>query len=263
MHRSLHLQLKRELFSFPMFISIVIGLVFLLHPLCIPLFMSIKYASPFDYVFIFYTPHSGGVFDLFAPALAVLPAATVFCDDYNSGYIKSITMRTTKKKYIAERLLCNSIAGGFALAIPVLFIFAISLIFGEPYLRSSIPDGFSTFYADTVFENIQFVWGGLLVSVIVIALTFLFGMVWASIGLCVSAFLTNRYIALAFPIILYYSINILFSRLGFTMLSPVNTIMPNAYMTPSLVYVLVFQFILLFTSAILFVFGVNRRLKNV
>ena len=34
--------------------------------------------------------HSLSGYDLFAPILAVLPAAALFCEDYNSGYVKSI-----------------------------------------------------------------------------------------------------------------------------------------------------------------------------
>lgn len=246
-----------------MLISILIGFIFLFQPLLGVIYMSSKNSIPIDYVYIFYVPHASGVFDLFAPALAVLPAATLFCDEYNSGFLKSILMRTDKKKYIIERIICNSISGGFALAIPILLIFVVSLVFGEPYLKSNIPENFSTFYEGTVFENIQFIWGGLFVSVITIVLTFIFGMVWANAGLCISAFVTNKYVSLAFPIILYYCASITLYRFNLIMLSPMNTIMPNADKTPSLSFVFVYQFILWCTGATLFAFGIHRRLKNV
>jgi hypothetical protein len=43
-----------------------------------------------------YNSHARSGFDLFAPILAVLPATTLFCEDYNSGYIKSILSRAEK-----------------------------------------------------------------------------------------------------------------------------------------------------------------------
>ena len=62
--------------------------------------------------------HAASGFDLFAPILAVLPATTLFCEDYNSGYIKSILWRTEKRRYIFETVLCSSVAGGLAVFLP-------------------------------------------------------------------------------------------------------------------------------------------------
>ena len=56
---------------------------------------------------------------LFAPIFAVLPATILFCDDYNSGYIKNILSRIEKRKYIKEILICSSISGGLAIFIPL------------------------------------------------------------------------------------------------------------------------------------------------
>jgi len=63
---------------------------------------------------IFVTDATSG-FGLFAPILAVLPATTLFCDDYNSGYIKPILSRIEKKRYIKEKLFFQEVCKIFLL----------------------------------------------------------------------------------------------------------------------------------------------------
>lgn len=262
MNKSFHLLLKRSIFNIPMLSSILVGCIFLLQPLYKVIYFSVVNSKKLDYAYLFYIPHASGVFDLFAPVLCVLPSVTLFCDDYNTGFLKNVLIRTNKNRYIKNIILCNGIAGGLTILIPMLFIFIISIIFGEPYLIQNLNENFGTLYEMSVFENIQFIWGGILVCFIILTLSFIFGVVWSTIGLTISAFLTNRYIAISFPIILYYSLSLILSRYNLIAFSPMNTIIPNGGNINSLCFIYIYQLSILVMSIIVLKIGLFRRLKN-
>lgn len=81
--------------------------------------------------------------------------------------------------------------------------------------------GYQTFLDEGIFANIQFIWGGLLVVFLLLLLSFLFGAVWSNIGLCISAFIPNKYIALATPFALYFPyISFYIKRAAYYFLAP-------------------------------------------
>ena len=126
MSRSLGRRLKMSIFSPAMFVSVFVGCWFLMWNRVANLVSyNAKYGAVLTFkdigaVFLddIAVSHSLSGYDLFAPILAVLPAAAVFCEDYNSGYIKSILSRASKRWYIRETFLCSSIAGGLAIFLP-------------------------------------------------------------------------------------------------------------------------------------------------
>lgn len=74
-----------------------------------------------------------GGFGIFATILAVLPASTLFCEDYNSGYCKAILCRVERKRYLQETLLCSGISGGLAVFLPgSAQRYSFGIINGEP-----------------------------------------------------------------------------------------------------------------------------------
>ena len=209
--------------------------------------------------------HSLSGYDLFAPILAVLPAAAAFCDDYNSGYIKSILSRTSKGRYIREALLCSSIAGGLAVFLPCF----LSGLFYLANGKLNTPEngngwGYSTSFDETVYAGMQYVWSGLLLALMLMALAFLFGAVWSGVGLLVSALLPNKYLALAAPFALYFSMHLIFYRTEFLLvLSPVNMLMPNTTFIPFPLYPLLYEALLLGLVCVLFSVSAERRLRDV
>ena len=120
MKTSLSIRLRAAIFSPAMLISVLLGLILLLKfHITHYIWYYIKYGainfSDMGTTFlneIFVTDATSG-FGLFAPILAVLPATTLFCDDYNSGYIKPILSRIEKKRYIKETIFCSTIAGAW------------------------------------------------------------------------------------------------------------------------------------------------------
>lgn len=209
--------------------------------------------------------HSLSGYDLFAAILAVLPAAAAFCDDYNSGYIKSILSRASKRQYIRETFFCSSIAGGLAVFLPCFLSGVFFLMNGKlDTLENRNSWGYSTAFDETVYAGIQYVWGGLLLALMLLALAFLFGAIWSDVGLLVSVLLPNKYLALAAPFALYFSIHLIFYRTGFLlMLSPVNMLMPDTVFIPFVLYPLFYEVLLLGLVCVLFFILAKRRLWDV
>lgn len=270
MSKSISIRLRAAIFSPAMLVSITIGLFLMLKfHIARWISYSLQYgATSFSDMGSTYLNeisfiHAISGFDLFAPILAVLPATTLFCDDYNSGYIKSILSRTERKQYINETYLCSSIAGGLAVFIPTFIVNLLMIVSFKPNtLENNL--GYETFLDEGIFANIQFIWGGLLVAIILTLLSFLFGSVWSNVGLCISAFMPNKYVALAAPFVLYFSSHLILYRLGSVLVfSPVNMIMPNADFLPNLSYPFIYQGVFIIFTFLLFKQAAQRRIRDV
>jgi len=269
--RSLKTQLKRAILSPGMILSVIIGTYLLTSGFLLNVIMynisvgplSIKEASS-TFLEDINSSHALGGFDLFAPILAVLPAVTFFCEDYNSGYIKSILGRVNRKRYLNEHLICSTVAGGLSIFLPTLISSAFYMVIGGPYLEENIRQGYESLYAASIFKDIQFIFGGGLIVVLLLILSFLFGAVWSNVGLCISVLHPNRYIALAFPFVLYFFLFLFCYRINALLfLSPVNMLMPDVSVITFLGYPFIYQAVWLAVVSGLFFFGAKRRLRDV
>lgn len=273
MSKSLCKRLKMSIFSPAMVVSICVGIWFLMWSRVANL---ISYNARYDAALTFRdigaiflddmaVSHSLSGYDLFAPILAVLPAAAIFCEDYNSGYIKSILSRVEKRRYISETLLCSSIAGGLAVFFPCFLSGLFYLVNGKLDTLENINSwGYSTSFDETVYAHMQYIWGGLLLALMLMLLAFLFGAIWSNVGLLVSVLFPNKYLALAAPFALYFSIHLIFYRLEFLlMFSPVNMLMPNTTFIPFILYPLLYEVLLLILICVLFAVLIRRRMWDV
>lgn len=273
MSKSFMKRLKRSVFSPAMIVSVFVGIWFLTWSRVATLISyNANYGAGLSFrdigsIFLddIAMSHSLSGYDLFAPILAVLPAATLFCEDYNSGYIKFILSRVEKRRYIRETLLCSSVAGGLAIFLPCFLSGLFYLVNGRLDTPENINSwGYSTVFDDTVYSRMQYVWGGLLLGLMLMALAFLFGAIWSNAGLFVSVLCPNKYVALAVPFALYFSVHLIFYRLGFLLVfSPVNMLMPNTTFIPFAFYPLLYEALLLGVICLLFCWFVQRRLRDV
>lgn len=265
MSNSLSIRLKSKLLSWSTVLGVLVGFALLMW---FPVTNWLQYnrligPASFsqmcsDFVNEVLVAHAQSGFDLFAPIFAVLPSVTIFCDDYNSGYIKSILCRSSKRKYITNCIVCCSISGGLAVLLPDLLCSSIFMLVSDPHL----PDAYGSSFA--LYSNIEFVWGGRLLILVFLFFSFLFGVVWANIGLCISAYAPNKFIALAAPFALYYGATLILQRTGyFAILAPENMIQPTYAELPNLFFPLIYQLLLLCGALILFCKRINRRLQNV
>lgn len=204
-----------------------------------------------------------GGFCMFTPILAVLPASTLFCDDYNSGYCKEILTRVTRKRYLAETMLCTGISGGLAVFLPVLISDILWILNGKPNTREIMGGGA---FNGTVYQEIQFIWNGFFMVLFLLLLAFLFGVSWSVIGLGVSAFIPNRYITLAAPFALFFGSHLVLYGLGggsLLLFSPANVTMPAANFIPFPAFPLVYQIVMLVIASGICWKMLERRLWDV
>lgn len=271
MSRSLRVRLKTTILSPAMFISVCLGVFMLMWQHIFNVIIYNLSIGPVTlkemgsiYLDDIYGSHALSGFDLFAPILAVLPATTLFCDDYNSGYVKYILNRVEKKQYIRETIICSSIAGGLAIFLPSLITSIFYIVNGKPNTPENAGINYFTVFDETVYSQLQFVWEGMLLVILLLILAFLFGAIWSNVGLCISTFIPNRYVALAAPFALYFIMHLVFYRIGFLLvLSPVNMLMPAAIFIPSVGYPFIYQIVLFLLVVLTFDRSIKGRLNDV
>lgn len=271
MSKSLSLRLRSAVFSWPMFASIFVGLFLLMwHSISNWILYSVTFGmSPYSdmlnvYLDEIYKANNLGGFSMFAAILAALPASILFCEDYNSGYCKSILCRIERSRYLRETVLCAGISGGLAVFFPSLFSDFIFILFAKPNTVENMSFNYATVFDETVYCQLQFVWGGLFMVLFLLLLAFLFGATWSLVGLCVSALIPNRYIALAVPFALFFGAHLILYRLDTPLLfSPANVLMPAADFIPFPAFPLLYQLVLLGMICLLCWRFLKRRLFDV
>lgn len=271
MSNSLRLRLRTAILSWPMLASISVGFILnMWYSVYHWILYCISYGSvPFHvmcstYLDEIFKANDLSGFGIFAVILAVLPASTVFCDDYNSGYCKAILCRVERKWYLRETMLCSGISGGLAIFIPKLLSDIIFIINGKSNIVANMGINYFTVFDETVYKELQFIWGGLFMVLFLLLLAFLFGTSWSMMGLCISALVPNRYIALAAPFALFFGAHLILYRMGDTLLfSPANVLMPATNFIPFPAFPLLYQLGML---AVVLILGWNllkRRLWDV
>lgn len=172
-----------------------------------------------------------GIISLIVPLLAVLPFADSYLSDRLNGYVNSVLLRTTWRHYLSAKFLANLLAGGVAVALPILLLFAYTIgayprgilpIEQSRTVVGGIPDGpFASFYRPSPALYIFLLAG----------LAFIFGTVYATLGLAVSALTRSRYIVLATPFLLYHIANFVLAVLQLEEWTPPATFISDAAAT--------------------------------
>ncbi len=131
---------------------------------------------------------------------------TAFLNDYRSNFYRSCVLRSGKLSYTLSKYLSCVVTGGLTLALGlVLFILIMRIKFPfiaeessylESYIRSS-----NTMFTGKILEGGHY-FGFFAVQTL---LAFLFGALWSSVGICLSAFITDKYVASFSPYIIWYA----------------------------------------------------------
>lgn len=261
--RSFGKSLKSAVFSINFLISVTVGLVLLVSPKFSQILASLKYGMKMHWLYFTDLALINGSFTIFAPILAAFPYTARFCEEYESGYVKSILTRGRPVKYLLGKFTANGVAGGFALSVPLAVFVGFAIAIGEPYRRADVPDGWATVFEKTIFEKTQFAWGGIAVLLIVVVLAFLSGAVWANVGLCLSAFVQNKYLAVGFPLVLYYGVTVILVGTKIFGFSPMNLIYPTTFDSIPLYVNIPFQLFELLILLVAFIVKGRAVLKNV
>lgn len=247
---------KSQLFSTGMLISLLLGLVLLVEPQYQYFLYFARWDNKADYINFFFSSLALGGYLIFTPIITVMPGVFRFCDEYNSGYLRFMLVRSkSRRKYMFSRLFSNAVCGGAANALPLAVFALIMLIFCDPY----VPNGHSKTPLDgSILQPFENVAGGLGLVGVIILLAFLFGVVWGVIGTALSAAVPNRYVALCGPFVLFFLMHLVASALPKEKFSPTNTILPD--ILPSFGFLFLYQAVLLVLGCAAFIFFARRRL---
>lgn len=72
---------------------------------------------------------TGFVFFLLLPILAMLPFGVSYFSDRESGYLKNLYTRMSRKQYLRNKFLAAFLSGGTAVAVPLVLNLLCSMIF--------------------------------------------------------------------------------------------------------------------------------------
>lgn len=256
MKNNIMLDIEKNIFSVTALMSIIIALLIFIQKIIDSGIGNYSYGNLISYYFLF-TP-----FLNFAPIFVSVVSSAGICDDIKDGYIKSILLRQSRKKYAINKFISCTVSGGCVLAFAVIILMIIVIICGFPDEKNNNLWGGP--FDKVAFESIQYVGGGLLTILTVIILSFIFGMVWSGVGLAFSVFIPNKYLTIAFPLMVYYAINMLLNEFQeLIKFTPANTIVPGTLLVPSIGFILTEQLIAFFIITVIYFLGIKRRLKNV
>lgn len=139
----------------------------------------------------------GGVFsEYFATIMAAIPFATNYCKETEGGMSIYKISRCGSRAYVRSKFLVASLLGGLTLFLGGLIFSAILGI----YLPIVTPGKLFESQWVPYFQALN-TGNGVLYMVIVLYISFLGGCLWASVGLCASAYFPSRYVAVCAPFI--------------------------------------------------------------
>ncbi|MEG1411495.1 MAG: hypothetical protein RSD36_16775 [Terrisporobacter sp.] len=192
---------------------------------------------------------------LIFPILASITYSDSYWLDLNTGFAKSVYTRTKKSNYLISRYITNFIIGGISVLIPL--IVSLYLLFMT--VPAVTPSIFSqTDIAKEMFCNL-FYFHPYIYILIYLFMSFMFGGVYASIGLAVSNFCKNRFLVIGIPILSYLSMYI-FEIAGLPQLVPAKFLSASQSVLGINITSIVIIFLILFVgSLILYVVGAKSH----
>lgn len=156
-----------------------------------------------------------GFFPIFALLGATLPYADTLVQERTQKFARYVLLRTRHRRYLLTKFFVNGLVGGFAIALPLALFFSFtSWKYARtlPPLSGTLLDSWlscniGTFLCDLYRSSPdQYIFWRIL-------LAFIYGTVFATLGMSFSAFTSNRYVVLFSPfffeLMLAYGLNFL------------------------------------------------------
>jgi hypothetical protein len=191
-------------------------------------FYNLNPSPPQGWHFAFYNAYdawiravSAGAFTLFAPLAATLPYADSFAQERSQKLSRYILLRVKHKHYLLTKFFVNGLSGGLAVALPMAIFFGFTSL---KYVRILPPTSSSGYTEDWMrcygFLSEFYLSAPDLYVFYRSLLGFAFGLVFATLGMAISAFTNNRYIILSFPLIFKFIVAFGVNFLGIPVFSP-------------------------------------------
>ena len=131
---------------------------------------------------------------------------TTFLNDYHSNFYRHCVMRSGKLNYTLSKYLSCVVTGGITLALGlVVFVLILRVKFpliaeNSSYLELYVRSSASIFTGELLARGHYI---GFFAAYTLLA--FLFGALWSSVGICMSAFILDKYVASFSPYIIWYT----------------------------------------------------------
>lgn len=179
-----------------MLLSIAAAAAMLGHPY---IKYSMELSRGSDVLYLITLPMATSMFGTFAAVFPALPYSLSFAEDYNTSYFRFLLIRKGRKRYVLQKIFSVAASGAVMMTAAFGIIFLIAVLYGEPTTRENV----SEFYKSGIWYSMAPVWGGKLVLLLKLILAAMFGAVWSSFCLLLSALTLNRYVAFIGTFILY------------------------------------------------------------
>ncbi|MDF2504702.1 hypothetical protein [Clostridium sp.] len=207
--------------------------------------------TPFDDFIFFKLNPISNLLIIIMPIISTLSYSDSYIEDVKSGSIKNIYTRYKRQSYLLSKYFANFVVSGVCFSIPLLLNY-ISLILLYPSVQSDRVFGYTTIGYGGLYSELFYGHGNLYIIMWII-IYFLYSGAFASIALCFSTFLKNKFVALFIPFMLIFLVEI------FTELSNKMKYSPAHFLYLSLdqsFFIILLEFIFIFVTTIsLFFFG--------
>lgn len=243
--------LKRIVSGWQFYAAILCGLALFTHPVLLNRGFW-EYASPLE---LFSMAMGVSDFTPFAVIFAVLPYGTAFCMDCKSEYANSIVSRIGIRKYTWGRWASVSLSGAMVMGFLMLGTVTMCLTGAKmPETEMS-----ASFLKGGPWENLPLLMNGFWFYLLRICLAMLFGSLWATVGLIVSAVAPNPYVVLILPFVIYQGAWYL---LGLSIFNPIYYFRADFQGIPSLPFSFGYQIFWNAVAALAAQVLMRRRLRR-
>lgn len=193
----------------------------------------------------------GNIIALLVPLIAVLPYADSLVEDRVSGFLRFVLIRVSYRYYLFAKFAVCWLSGGVATALPMLCFFVFVLLL---YPRGLLPLSLARVVPTGPLSGLYATAPDLYIFFLV-ALAFVFGGVYAILGLAVATLTDNRYVVVVIPFLLYHVANFVLALLGWEVWTPPVTFAPHIMNQVSWLEVLGELGAVLLGSSILFIWS--------
>lgn len=216
-----------------------------------------------DILFMFKYATGGSSFNHVLLLFCALPYTTSFCNDWNSKYIRSVVARMGTRRYALCKIISCALSSGTAMVLGII-LFTLPLTLRIPLVDTSSRlanyQQFITTLGGGFLLNGHFI----MYFIVYIYLAFLAAAFWSVLGLCVSAYIPNKFVALFTPFIGLYVLAYITSKfpiwLQLNKITNGDCIINGTFV--SIIYATIFVTVLIACVGLLFYKTIERRLSN-
>ncbi len=242
--------LMRAFSSWRFYFSILAGFLFFSRQLFMR-YSHWQFLTPMEMLSI---PLAISDFTPFAVVFCAFPFSDSFCHDYSTKYLFFISSRIDIRRYARCRCAAVAACGGVVMASIIILTINICVIgAGKSETVESL-----LFLQGTIWGKmgVLYVCGGVFHYLGRVFLAFLFGAVWALAALTISVFVTNPYVTVLSPFVVYQVLWFLLEGLP---INPVYLLRADYGGIPSFSFVVIVQCLCILFCSVVACWGIKRK----